>query len=140
MHLKFKHLLDISAKLRGEGGCPWDREQTLETMRPLVLDEAQELSEAIEHARSAPTKKNIENIEEEIGDVLFCLIMISQIAHEKGHFDMGTVLEKNVHKLISRHTWVFGDDKAETAEEALALWKKNKHAEAKRRRIKKEKE
>ena len=133
MHLKFKHLLDISAKLRGEGGCPWDREQTLETMRPLVLDEAQELSEAIE-------KGDLENIEEEIGDVLFCLIMISQIAHEKGHFDMGTVLEKNVHKLISRHTWVFGDDKAETAEEALALWKKNKHAAAKRRRIKKEKE
>ena len=133
MHLKFKHLLDISAKLRGEGGCPWDREQTLETMRPLVLDEAQELSEAIE-------KGDIENIEEEIGDVLFCLIMISQIAHEKGHFDMGTVLEKNVHKLISRHTWVFGDDKAETAEEALALWKKNKHSAAKRRRIKKEKE
>ena len=122
MHLKFKHLLDISAKLRGEGGCPWDREQTLETMRPLILDEARELSEAIE-------KGDIKNIEEEIGDVLFCLIMTAQIAQEKGHFDMGTILEKNAEKLLRRHTWVFGTDKAETAEEALALWKKNKKLE-----------
>ncbi len=122
MHLKFKHLLEISAKLRGEGGCPWDREQTLETMRPLILDEAQELSQAIVNG-------DVENIEEEIGDLMFCLIMTAQIAREKGHFDMGTVLEKNTEKLMRRHTWVFGSDKAETAEEALALWKKNKQKE-----------
>ena len=114
--------MEISAKLRGEGGCPWDREQTLETMRPLILDEAQELSQAIVNG-------DVENIEEEIGDLMFCLIMTAQIAREKGHFDMGTVLEKNTEKLMRRHTWVFGSDKAETAEEALALWKKNKQKE-----------
>jgi len=135
MHHKFKTLLEISAKLRAEGGCPWDRKQTLESMKPLILEESQEVVEALD-------KGDMENLEEEIGDLLFCLVMMSQIAHESKKFDMGTVLEKIAQKLISRHTWVFGDDKAETAEEALALWKKNKlteHAEAERKRTKKKK-
>lgn len=119
MHFKFKNLLEISAKLRGEGGCPWDRKQTLQSMRPMVLEEAQEVVEALD-------KDDMENLEEEIGDLLFCLIMMAQIAHEDKKFNMGTVLEKITEKIISRHTWVFGSDKAETAEEALALWKKNK--------------
>jgi len=130
MHLKFKNLLEISAKLRGEGGCPWDREQTLESMKPKMLEEAQELAEAIE-------KNDIENIEEEIGDLLFCLIMLTQIASEEKHFDIGSVSEKIAEKLISRHTWVFGTDKAATAEEAVALWMKNKQTEAERRSPKK---
>ncbi len=133
MHHKFKTLLEISAKLRAEGGCPWDRQQTLETMKPLLLEETQEVVEALD-------KGDMENLEEEIGDLLFCLIMMSQIAHEAKHFDMGTVLEKIAKKLIDRHTWVFGDDKAETAEEALALWKKNKLTErARSAKIKKPK-
>lgn len=130
MHLKFKKLLEISTKLRGEGGCPWDREQTLDSMKPLVLEEAQEVVDALE-------KGDMENLEEEIGDLLFCLVMMSQIAHEKNHFNMGTVLEKVARKLVSRHTWVFGDDKAKTAEEALALWKRAKRSEAKSKKRKK---
>ncbi len=125
MHNKFKNLLDISAKLRAEGGCPWDRKQTIESMKPMVLEEAQEVAEAIE-------KGDLKNLEEEIGDLMFCLILLSQIAKEDGHFDMGTVLEKSAEKIISRHTWVFGEDKASTAEEALELWKKNKAKENKK--------
>ena len=130
MHLKFKNLIEISAKLRGENGCPWDREQTLKTLAPTVLEEAQELLEAVQ-------KNDLENVEEEMGDVLFTLVMMAQIAKEEGTFDIGTVMEKVAEKFISRHTWVFGGDSAATPEEAVALWMKNKHAEhaaAERRR------
>jgi uncharacterized protein YabN with tetrapyrrole methylase and pyrophosphatase domain len=122
MHLKFQNLLEIAAKLRAEGGCPWDREQSISSMTPKLLEEAQEVQEAVE-------KEDWENLEEELGDVLFNIVMISQIASEEGKFDMGGVLEKIAEKLISRHTWVFGSDKAATAEEALELWMKNKAVE-----------
>lgn len=122
MHLKFKNLLEIAAKLRAEGGCPWDREQTIESMVPCLTKEAQEVVEAVE-------KKDWENLEEELGDVLINIIMISGIAAEEGKFDIGSVMEKVAEKLISRHTWVFGGDKAATTEEALALWMKNKATE-----------
>lgn len=122
MHLKFKHLLELSAQLRGEGGCPWDREQTLESMLPHLLEEAEEVAEAV---RSGDTKE----MAVEMGDLMFCLIMMAQIASEAGHFDMGDILEKNAEKIISRHTWVFGDDEAATPEEAVQLWLKNKAKE-----------
>jgi tetrapyrrole methylase family protein/MazG family protein len=125
MHLKFKDLLEICAKLRGEGGCPWDREQTIESIKDCVVEEAQELVDAINN-------NDIENIEEEMGDLMFCLILMAQIAKEDGKFDMGTVLEKNAEKIISRHTWVFGTDKADTPEEAVELWLKNKAKEKKK--------
>ncbi len=124
MHLKFKELLEICAKLRGEGGCPWDREQTLKSLVPCLLDESQELAEAIESGDHV-------HIAEEMGDVLFNLIMMAQIASETGHFNMETVMTKNAEKLIERHTWVFGTDTATTAEEALVLWKKNKEKKRK---------
>lgn len=133
MHIKFKHLLEITMKLRGEGGCPWDRDQTIEKMRPNVLEEAQEVAEAIDNNDS-------ENLKEEIGDLLLCLVMMTQIASEgkdsARRFDMGDVLDTVAEKVISRHTWVFGTDTAKTPEEALALWKKNKVAEADRKRSK----
>jgi len=122
MHLKFQNLLEIAAKLRAEGGCPWDREQSIASMSPKLLEEGQEVQEAV-------AKEDWENLEEELGDVLFNIVMIAQIASEEGKFDMGGVLEKIAEKLISRHTWVFGSDKASTAEEALELWMKNKAVE-----------
>ena len=122
MHLKFKNLLEIAQKLRAEGGCPWDREQSIESMVPRLLEEAKEVEEALE-------KKDWDNLEEELGDVLFNIVMISQIASEEKKFDIGGVMEKIAAKLVSRHTWVFGNDKAATAEEALALWMKNKAQE-----------
>ena len=122
MHLKFKHLLELCAQLRGEGGCPWDREQTLKSLIKHLREETEEVAEAIESG-------DMKEVEKELGDVLFTLIMMAQIAREDGHFDMGDVLESNAEKIISRHTWVFGDDKADTPEEAVKLWMKNKEKE-----------
>lgn len=122
MHLKFKNLLEIVARLRAEGGCPWDREQSIASMTPKLVEEASEVFEAAQ-------SEDWENLEEELGDVLLNVLMITEIAKEEGKFDMDGVLEKIAEKVISRHTWVFGSEKAETAEEALALWMKNKEKE-----------
>lgn len=119
MVLKFKHLWELTQKLRAPGGCPWDREQSLESMMPRVLEESKELEEAL-------ANQDWENMEEEMGDLLLCLVMMSQIAGEQKKFTMATILEKVSQKIIRRHTWVFGKDKAETPEQALALWKRNK--------------
>lgn len=130
MHLKFKNLLEISEKLRGPDGCPWDKKQTLDSLAPKVLEEAQELMEAVQ-------KNDLENIEEELGDVLFTLIMMAQVAREESKFDMGSAMEKVGEKFISRHTWVFGTDKASTPEEAVELWMKNKDKEKAQKSAKK---
>lgn len=127
MHLKFKHLLEILKKLRSPDGCPWDRKQTIESMTEKLLEETEEFNEAL-------GKKDYDEMEEELGDILLCLVMISQIAEEEGRFDIGGVMERVAKKVISRHTWVFGADKAETPEEALELWKKNKQKEKKRKK------
>ncbi|MBT4385158.1 nucleotide pyrophosphohydrolase [Candidatus Peregrinibacteria bacterium] len=124
MHLKFKDLVEICLKLRAKGGCPWDQEQTIESLKACVLEEAQEVAEAIESGKA-------EDIQEEIGDLLFTLVMMTNIAAEDKKFDMKDVLEGAAEKLVRRHTWVFGTDKAETAEEALELWMKNKEKEKK---------
>lgn len=123
MHLKIKHLLEICAKLRAEGGCPWDREQTIKSMLPHLLEEAQEVADAINN------EEGDEELVKELGDLLFNIILMAQIASEEGRFDMGDILEKNAEKIISRHTWVFGNDSAKTPEEAVALWLKNKEKE-----------
>lgn len=130
MHLNFLNLIEIAKKLRGENGCPWDKEQTLASLAPKIKEEAQELIEAVE-------KNDAENIEEELGDVLFTLIMLAQIAEEKGHFSLESAMEKVGEKFISRHTWVFGEDEASTPEDALALWTKNKEKEKAKKLAKK---
>ncbi len=99
--------------------CPWDKKQTLGKYPDRLLEESEEIREAIE-------KKDWENLKEEIGDVLFNLVMMMEIAEEKGYFTADEVLKSCHDKIINRHTWVFGEDKANTPEEALALWKKNK--------------
>ncbi len=126
MNDAFQELRNIARQLRAEGGCPWDRQQTLETMKALILEEAGEVGEALD-------KKDHDNLEEELGDLLFCLMMTAQIAEEQGLLDMDSVCRRMTQKLIARHTWVFGEDKVDSAEEALALWKKNKAAEAKKK-------
>lgn len=119
MLIKFQELVDICKKLRSEEGCPWDRQQTFESMKKCILEESDEVAKAIEN-------NDIPNLEEELGDLLFNIFIIAQIASEKGDFDLKSVLEKISTKIIERHTWVFGEDKASTPEEAVALWKKNK--------------
>lgn len=115
-------LLKLAKKLRSKDGCPWDKERVMADFPPLLIEESEEISEAIE-------KEDWENLKEEIGDVLFNLCLLMQIAEEEGHFSAKDVIKASSDKIISRHTWVFGKDKAETAEEALKLWKQNKKRE-----------
>jgi len=112
----------MAARLRGENGCPWDQKQTVESMAKNIVDEAREVEEAIQEG-------DYEHISEEMGDLLFNLIMIAQIASEDGKFDMATVMGKIAEKIVARHTWVFGTDTAKTPEEAVELWMKNKAKE-----------
>jgi MazG family protein len=98
--MEFQELLDIMAKLRSEKGCPWDREQTRETLKPYIIEEAYELIEAIE-------ENDPEKIKEELGDLLFQIVFQSQVAKENKEFDMSGVIDKIGNKMISRHPHVF---------------------------------
>ena len=118
----FKDLLKLAEILRSEKGCPWDREQTIASMLEFIESEVHEVRQAIENG-------DHENLREELGDVMFQLIMVAQIAKENDYFDMDDVIKDIDIKIRDRHTWVFGDDKVETAEEAIALWRKNKAKE-----------
>lgn len=117
-----KDLQELASALRAPTGCPWDRKQTIASMLKYIDEEVSEVREAIE-------KGDYHNLREELGDVLFQIVMIAQMAKEKGYFGMEDVVSDIHNKIVSRHTWVFGDDKAETAEEALELWKRNKELE-----------
>ena len=105
--------------LLGENGCPWDKEQTHESLRPNMLEEAEEAVEAID-------SKNMDQLMEELGDVLLQVLFHAKIAEKNGSFSIEDVMKKLSDKLISRHTHVFGSDTALTAEEALLVWEKNK--------------
>ncbi len=118
----FKDLLKLAEILRSEKGCPWDREQTIASMLEFIESEVHEVRIAIENG-------DHENLREELGDVMFQLIMVAQIAKENKYFDMDDVIKDIDIKIRERHTWVFGDDKVDTAEEAIALWRKNKAKE-----------
>jgi tetrapyrrole methylase family protein / MazG family protein len=118
---QFQKLLDLAKKLRSPTGCPWDRKQT-------ILSLAKSLEEESDEALVAIHKKDFKNLEEELGDLLFNIVMICQIANETKKFRMSGVLRKIEQKIIARHSWVFGPDreKVKNAEDALQLWRKNK--------------
>jgi MazG family protein len=96
----FKELLDIMDELREK--CPWDREQTLESLRKLTIEETYELGDSI-------LKNNLQEIKKELGDLMLHIVFYAKIGSEKGAFDMGDVLEGINKKLIYRHPHVFGD-------------------------------
>ncbi|MDP2691902.1 MAG: MazG nucleotide pyrophosphohydrolase domain-containing protein [bacterium] len=112
-------LLALAKTLRGKNGCPWDKSITLADIPKNLIEESEEIREAIE-------KEDWENLKEEIGDLLFNLCLMMTIAEEKGHFKPEDIITHNAKKITERHTWVFGEDKANTPEEAIALWNKNK--------------
>ena len=118
----FAEMVDIIAKLRGPKGCLWDREQTLKTLAPNILEEAREVLEAVE-------SKDMNNLCEELGDLLMVILIQIEIASEKGLFTCSDVLAGAVKKFIRRHPHVFADIKVNTPEEALAVWKKIKREE-----------
>lgn len=116
----FESFVKINKKLRQE--CPWDKEQDFDSLKKTIVEEADEVVEAIE-------KKDYENLREELGDLLHNIIFISNIAEEKNLFSIKDVLEDIKVKLIRRHPHVFGDEKALTPEDSMRIWNKVKEAE-----------
>ncbi|MDQ3514139.1 MAG: MazG family protein [Chloroflexota bacterium] len=115
-------LTRIVARLRDEGGCPWDRNQTRDSLRSALLAEAYEVVDAIDST-------DLDNLQEELGDLLLVICMQAQIADEAGEFDIGDVLDTITAKLIRRHPHVFGDRVADSAESALRTWQSVKREE-----------
>lgn len=115
----FEEFTDIIKSLRSENGCPWDREQTHNSLKPCMTEEAAELLAAI---RIYDTTGNWENMREELGDILLQVVMHSQIAKEEGLFSIEDVITEVSEKMIRRHPHVFGDVKADTADEVLSNW------------------
>ena len=101
--------------LRGEDGCPWDREQTHESIRRNLIEETYEVIEALDN-------KDAVLLKEELGDLLLQVIFHSQISKDSGGFDIDGVIHQLCHKLIIRHPHVFGDEKAGTGSEVLDIW------------------
>lgn len=115
-------LLEILRVLRGENGCPWDRVQTHDSIKKNMIEETYEAIDALESGDD----KAFAN---ELGDVLLQVAFHSEIARERNAFDFGDVLNELCTKLIARHTHVFGEDKARSAEDALVTWEMNKKKE-----------
>jgi MazG family protein len=124
---RFVELLVVMARLRGEGGCPWDREQTRDSLRPFLMEEAYEVLEALDGGDPA-------RLREELGDLLFQVVFHTRIAEERGEFAMEDLLAGLIDKMIRRHPHVFGDRRIGTASEALAQWEAIKQAEGGGRR------
>ena len=123
---RFERAVQIMARLRGPSGCPWDREQTFDTIKPYTLEETYEVLEAIDN-RDWP------ELTGELGDLLLQVLFYSQMAREEGHFSVDDVLDELANKLIDRHPHVFGDVKADTPAEVLRNWEALKAEEKKKR-------
>ncbi|HEV8485624.1 MAG TPA: nucleoside triphosphate pyrophosphohydrolase [Blastocatellia bacterium] len=119
---RFAELVELIARLRAPGGCPWDREQTHQSLKPMLLEEAYEVVEAIDEG-------NDEEFIGELGDLLLQVVFHSQIATEESRFDVAAVIERIAAKMVRRHPHVFGDDKAESSGEVLRNWEAIKEAE-----------
>ena len=118
-------IFEVVARLRAPGGCPWDREQTHESLRPYLLEETYELLEAIDSGDDA-------KIKEELGDLLLQVAMHAEIAAEQRRFDAAQVSEAVAAKMVARHPHVFGDVQVADADEVLRNWEHAKGHEARR--------
>jgi tetrapyrrole methylase family protein/MazG family protein len=110
------------ARLRGENGCPWDKAQTPETLKPFLLEEAYEVMDAID---SGDPKE----LSEELGDLLLQIVFLSRIGEEKGEFKFDDVVNIICEKMIRRHPHIFGEKRLESAEEVLKHWEEIKKEE-----------
>ncbi len=118
----FKELVDIISTLRGPDGCQWDKDQTLDSIKPYLLEETYEVLESI-------TNQDFKELKEELGDMLCQVVFIAQLAHEDQHFNMSDVLKEISEKLIRRHPHVFGDLKTKDTKVILKNWEKIKSKE-----------
>jgi nucleoside triphosphate diphosphatase len=123
---RFERAVQIMARLRAPGGCPWDREQTFDTIKPYTLEETYEVLEAIDN-RDWP------ELTGELGDLLLQVLFYSEMAREAGHFSVDDVLDRLSNKLVDRHPHVFGDVKADTPAEVLRNWEALKALEKEKR-------
>lgn len=108
-------LVEIMAKLRGNPGCPWDKSQTHETLKPFLVEEAYEVIDAID-------RKSKEDLAEELGDLLLQIVFHSRLAQEREDFEIGDVIEGVCNKMIRRHPHIFGDITVEGTDEVLKNW------------------
>lgn len=118
----FEDFAGIIARLRAPGGCPWDREQTHETLKKYFLEETREALEAID-------KRDDANLCEELGDVLLQIVLHAQIGKERDAFTMDDVIQGICEKMIRRHPWVFGDMQVSSPEEGERIWEEIKRQE-----------
>lgn len=124
----YEEFLDIIKMLRSENGCPWDKVQTHESLKPCMMEEAAELLASI---RIYNQTGNPENMIEELGDVLLQVVMHAQIASEEGLFTMEDVVNEVSQKMVRRHPHVFGTGSADTPDEVLVNWEEIKKEEKK---------
>ena len=122
MGAQFDRLVDIMAKLRAPGGCPWDRAQSRRDLKPYLLEETYEVLDAIERDDTA-------DMCEELGDLLLQVVFHAQIGREENRFDIEAVCRSINEKLIRRHPHVFGEEKADTPEKVLENWESIKKRE-----------
>ncbi len=122
----FERAVSIMARLRGPGGCPWDREQTFDSIKPYTLEETYEVLEAIDN-------RDWDELPGELGDLLLQVLFYSEMAQEENRFSIDDVLDRLSTKLISRHPHVFGDVTAESSADVLRNWEALKAEEKKKR-------
>jgi tetrapyrrole methylase family protein/MazG family protein len=129
MSKRFAELVSVMERLRGKNGCPWDREQTRESLKPFLLEESYEVLEAID-------EEEPEILKEELGDLLFQILFHSEIAKERGEFEIEDVLSYTIEKMTRRHPHVFGAASSEvrkgrrlTSKDVLARWEELKQKE-----------
>lgn len=121
---KFQQLVSIMARLRGEGGCPWDREQTFDSIKPYTLEETYEVLDAID-------RRDWPGLTEELGDFILQAVFYAQMASEQDLFAIDDSLDAINQKLVRRHPHVFGEQSAETAGDVKRIWGEIKAAEKK---------
>ncbi len=120
--INIEKLVHLVEQLRGDNGCPWDKEQTRETLKPMLIEEAYEVLHALDAG-------DPEELKEELGDLLFQVIFHARIAQEQGEFDMADVIDRSHEKMVRRHPHVFGDADLKSAVDVLKNWEDIKAAE-----------
>src|SRR5438105_4249096 len=120
---KFQRLVDIMARLRAPGGCPWDREQTFDTIKPFLLEETYEVLDAID-------ARDWRELPGELGDLLLQAVFFSQMAGEENLFRIDDALDAINRKLVRRHPHVFGEETARTGDDVRKIWSDVKERES----------
>ena len=123
---RFERVVSIMARLRGPGGCPWDREQTFDSIKPYTLEETYEVLEAIDN-------RDWDELSSELGDLLLQVLFYAQMAKEQSTFSIDEVIDRLSDKLVDHHPHVFGDVKAETSSDVVRNWEALKIEEKKKR-------